>query len=455
MFDTFRLSPFRRKIIEPLYYARNGSPFLRYWKVLEGTQFLPEETLREKQWQRLTGMLLYAWENNDFYRKRFQDACCTPEDICSPEDMKRLPILTKEEIRGNSASMISKGYSVDKLMRAKTGGSTGKSLEIYMTEECSELRNACARRSDIWSGWKPGEPIGACWGNPHLPANLKEKLISCLLTPFIFLDTMSVTEQSVKEFVLQWKRVRPTLLFGHAHSIFIFAQFIQGMGLTSDVRPRGIISTSMMLMPHERKFIEEVFGVNVTDRYGCEEVSLLGCECEYHEGMHLNIEHLFIEFVKDDGSYAAPGEPGSIVVTDLMNKSMPFIRYQVEDVGVQTDRKCSCGRGLPLMESVTGRVADFLVKRDKTRVAGVSLIENTLTRIHGIDQMQIIQETIDEITLNLVVSAEFEKEQEDALYEYFRCLFGKDTTVNINRQNSIEPERSGKYRFSICKVNLD
>jgi phenylacetate-CoA ligase len=127
----------------------------------------------------------------------------------------------------------------------------------------------------------------------------------------------------------------------------------------------------------------------------------------------------------------------------------------VEDVGVPTDRKCSCGRGLPLMESVTGRVADFLVKRDGTRVAGVSLIENTLTRIPGIDQMQIIQETIDEITLNLVVGAGFEKEQEDALCEYFRCLFCKDTTVHINRKNSIEPERSGKYRFSICRVNLN
>jgi phenylacetate-CoA ligase len=95
-----------------------------------------------------------------------------------------------------------------------------------------------------------------------------------------------------------------------------------------ELRLKGIISTSMMLLPHERKVIEKVFQCKVTDRYGCEEVSLIGCECEMHEGMHMNIEHLVIEFVKDDGSYAVPGEPGNIVVTDLMNYAMPFIRYK-------------------------------------------------------------------------------------------------------------------------------
>jgi phenylacetate-CoA ligase len=208
----------------------------------------------------------------------------------------------------------------------------------------------------------------------------------------------------------------------------------------------------MMLMPHERKMIEEVFAVKVTDRYGCEEVSLFSSECEKHEGMHLNIEHLFIEFIKDDGSHAAAGEPGRIIVTDLMNRAMPFIRYQVEDVGVPTDRKCSCGRGLPLMESVTGRVADFLVKNDGTRVAGVSLIENTLTGIPGIDQMQIVQESLDQIILRIVPGETYQRTTEIRLIEYFKEIFGESVNIEIDTVSFIQAESSGKYRFTICKV---
>jgi len=90
-----------------------------------------------------------------------------------------------------------------------------------------------------------------------------------------------------------------------------------------------------------------------------------------------------------------------------MNRAMPLIRYELEDVGVPSDQKCSCGRGLPIMEKVIGRVADFLVKKDGSKVAGVSLIENTLTRIAGIEQMQIIQEDLDSVTLNIVPGKSF------------------------------------------------
>jgi phenylacetate-CoA ligase len=442
----------RRIIFERLHGLKSRSPRIAYWRDLEKTQFFPVERLLELQWRRLMDILGFSWEHNDYYRQRFQAAGLSADEIRSPMDMRRIPILTKEEIRANTDSMISHGYSIQNLQQAKTGGSTGKALELYFSEECSELRNACARRHDRWSGWEPGEPVAAVWGNPHYPFTIKEKLKEWLLEPMIYLDTMKVNTDSVKNFAVEWQRSKPTLLYGHAHSIYLLALFIKELGI-SEIKPKGILSTSMMLLPHERKVIEDVFNLKVTDRYGCEEVSLIASECERHEGMHLNIEHLYIEFIKEDGTPAGPGEPGKIVVTDLMNKAMPFIRYQVEDIGVLTDRKCSCGRGLPLMESVTGRVADFLIKKDGTKVAGVSLIENTLTRIPGIDQMQIIQESISRITLNLVVNNSFKKDQEIELKEYFCGLFGNDTELSINHKVAIAQEPNGKYRFSICKLS--
>ena len=442
----------RRNIFEPLYALKSGSPKLHYWRKLERTQYYSRKQLEEIQRERLQRLWEFLWNKNEFYHKRFLEAGLAENSLKTPEDITKLPILTKAEIRANTESMISQGFSRDRLLHFKTGGSTGKALDIFITEECSELRNACARRHDRWSGWKPGEPKAAVWGNPKLPTTLKEKILDKIIQPVIYLDTMAVTDESVLGFAESWKKVKPTLLFGHAHSIFLLANFVEKLGIDI-IRPRGIISTSMMLLPHERKTIERVFDVKVTDRYGCEEVSLIASECEKHEGMHLNIEHLVIEFIKDDGTAANPGETGRIIVTALMNYAMPFVRYEVEDMGVPSDKMCSCGRGLPLMEKVVGRTADFLVKRDGTRVAGISLIENTLTKYPGIDQMQIIQESLDGFIINLVPGPDYSSEIDQILVDYFKTIFGQDIEINILKVSTINPEKSGKYRFSICRVS--
>ena len=104
------------------------------------------------------------------------------------------------------------------------------------------------------------------------------------------------------------------------------------------------------------------------------------------------------------------------------------------------------------MENVTGRVADFLIKKDGSRVAGVSLIENTLTKIPGIAQMQIVQESIEKIRLNIVPDECFRENTSEQLISYFGDLFGKGVSIEINPVEEIKPGKSGEYRFSICKV---
>lgn len=440
----------RRNFFEPLYCKKKKSPQLTYWRELEKNQFLPLKKLQDIQWRRLQKMYAFLWEKNRFYRGRFLDAGLNPGSLKRPADIRKFPILTKKEIRNNCESMISAGFDKSALLHFKTGGSTGKALDFYITEECSELRNACARRHSRWTGWKPGEPIGAAWGNPEMPTTIKGKLFQKFIQPFIYLDTMAVSESAVLAFARRWKAVKPTLLYGHAHSLFILAQYARQLGC-SDINPRGILSTSMMLLPHERKVIESVFSCKVTDRYGCEEVSLIGCECEKHDGLHMNIEHLVIEFIKDDGTPSKPGEPGNIVVTDLTNFAMPFIRYKVEDVGVPMEKMCSCGRGLPLMGNVAGRVADFLITKNGDRVAGISLIENTLTRMPGIDQMQLVQNSLDDLVINIVPGSVFTDNVEAALTGYFKKVF-PESTITIHKVREILPEPSGKYRFSVCHV---
>ncbi|MDM7913944.1 MAG: hypothetical protein QUU85_01575 [Candidatus Eisenbacteria bacterium] len=219
------------------------------------------------------------------------------------------------------------------------------------------------------------------------------------------------------------------------------------------LRPDGIVATSMMLLRPEREVIERVFGRRVINRYGCEEVSLIACECERREGLHVNAEHVEVEVLRDDGTACGPGEDGRIVVTELVNFGMPMLRYEVGDRGAWHDRACSCGRPFPLLREVTGRTADFLVAADGSRVAGISLIENTLTRFPGLVQLQVMQEEIGRLRLNVVRGDGWNDEVAAALIRVFQEALRGAPEVELRFQEAISPEPNGKYRFSICRVD--
>jgi phenylacetate-coenzyme A ligase PaaK-like adenylate-forming protein len=440
----------RRNIVEPAWAGLSGTPLLAAWKELEKTQFLSPSDLRARQSEKLRRLVASVYAASPFYRDRFDRAGVRPKDIQTPDDLARLPLLSKHTVRTEIDRIIAPGLDRSRLQESRTGGSTGVPLVLYFTEEVSERRNAAARRCNRWTGWEAGESVGAVWGNPHLPSTLRERLRAALLDPVIYLDTMQLRPETIAAFADEWRRVQPTLLFGHAHSLYMLARGARDLGLDT-IRPKAIISTSMMLLPHERIVIEQVFGVGVFDRYGCEEVGLIGAECERHHGMHINIDHLVVEFVREDGSPASSGELGHLVLTDLLNEAMPLIRYRIEDVATLRSGACPCGRALPLMDSVAGRVADFLRRKDGTQVAGVSLIENSLTKFPGIEQLQIVQNSLDSIHLRIVPDAAFSESVRSRLTDYFAGTF-PGCAIDVELVAEIRREANGKYRFAICHV---
>ena len=443
-------SSLSRYVFHPLWDLKEGSGRLRTLRELERSQWLPVEVLRARQRERLERILVYAGTHSPYYRRIFQQQGFEPENFQLPA-FRALPLLTKSIIRASTDEILSTEFKRDDLGMHKTGGSTGVALTTYFDRDWIETRTADAMRSDQWAGCYHGMKVASLWGNPPIPRSLKGRLRALLRDRFVYLDTIDLNEQSLSVFIRRWQREHPEILFGHSHSLFMLARYVLDRNIRN-LRPRGIISTSMMLLANERQVIEEAFGCKVNDRYGSEEVALIACECEQHQGMHLNIEHLFIEFLRPDGTDAQPGEEGAIVITDLLNRGMPFIRYRIEDVGVPSERTCPCGRGLPLMERVTGRVADYLKRRDGSLVAGVSLVERTLTAIPGIEQLQVVQPAFEEIVLNVVRAPDFTPATEAALLTEFRAVFGPGIDIRPEYVERIPQERSGKYRFSICRV---
>lgn len=448
------LNRISRHFIARVYSLKERSRLFSHLRELERTQWLPAEELRERQMAKLKCILAHAFKTVDFYRKRFLDVEFDPYHFNSLEQFRTLPLLTKNDIVENPDQLISKHYKSQNLVSSRTGGSTGTQLHFYINEESVDEKNACAWRHNRWANWDLGMPVAAVWGNPKEVATFKARLRRKILDRYTYLDTMNMTSTTMLDFADRINRMNPYVLYGHSHSIFLFADFLRNQGLSVS-SPDGIVSTSMMLMNHERRIIEEVFKRKATDRYGCEEVSLIASECEKHNGMHLNLDHLVIEFLKADGTEATPGEQGKIVVTDLTNYGMPFIRYEVGDFGIPSDRTCPCGRGLPLMEKVVGRTADFLIRKDGSLVAGVSLIERFLTNVSGIHQMQIIQDNRESLLIKIVKGEDFSDNSTiNILQKEFKKVFPCIAMV-VEFVQKIQQEASGKYRFTICNIEQE
>lgn len=442
---------FIRTVIAPIWAVKEGSPYLRHLKSLKEAKQRTMEEVQVDQLQRLKKLLVHAYENTDYYRKQFDNLQIKPDDINTLSELSMFPLLTKDDIRNQKSALVARNVSKDQLVPKKTSGSTGVSIEFFVDDESCQWKRAVTISYDRWAGWDIGETIAAVWTTKDPKSNWKSYLRNLLLERYTYLNTLTINENSILEFYKKIKKIQPTLLFGHAHSIYLLACFLRSMGL-ADIYPRGIISTCMVLHDFERKVIEEVFQCKVTNRYGCEEVSLIACECPIHNGMHLNYDSLIVEFIGADGSPARNGEPGAIIVTDLTNFGMPFIRYKVGDVGIPSSRTCSCGCTYPLIESVEGRTADYIVTPDGKLISGISLDEHFFFHLPTIKQMQIVQVELDSLVLRIVKGENYTEQTLNDIATLVTERFGNDMKHFVEIVDSVQQEASGKYRFCISKV---
>lgn len=442
-----------RNVIAPIWAVKEGSPYLKHLKCLEKSQYLPISQVKENQWRRFKSILSHAYENCDFYREGFVKNGIVPDDIKEWKDLSAIPILKKDHIRNEKDRMIAKNIPSEKLIPKKTSGSTGVSLDFFIDQESLQWKRACAIRHDRWTGWNIGERIGAVWGNPEYKKSWKGKIRNFLLERYDYLDTLKMDERDMLEFYQRIIKKNIALLFGHAHSLYLLARFLNKKSLDG-IRPKGIISTAMVLHDFERSEIEQAFRCKVTNRYGCEEASLIACECEEHKGLHINMDTVIVELIKE-GKMVLPGEPGAIVITDLSNYGMPFIRYKVGDVGIFSDRFCPCGRSYPLLESIEGRAADYIITPDEKLISGISLTENFAMLIGGVKQLQIIQEQLDYLVFRIVKSEKFNKETEKQINQLVVERFGEKMKFQVELVDSIQNESSGKYRFCVSKLGTD
>jgi phenylacetate-CoA ligase len=216
------------------------------------------------------------------------------------------------------------------------------------------------------------------------------------------------------------------------------------------------MSSAQSLPESSRRIIEEAFGCKVFDKYGSREFSGIAYECEAHQGHHVVAEGYIVEILKD-GRPAAPGELGEIVITDLNNYCLPFLRYRIGDLGEAMDNRvaCPCGRGLPRIGNIEGRVQSIIVGADGQHVPGTFFAHLFKDYDHAIRHYQVVQERRGEIVLKIIKGGRYSEQALNEVLAVLQRYLGARMQIHVEFTDSIPMVRTGKRLAAVSKLKLD
>lgn len=440
------IKPLAQHVFLPISYRREGFDIIPRLQQLEKSQYWSADQLRDLQWQRLRRLLKEAYDHVPYYREMFDGLGIHPEDIREEADFAKVPLLTKQNVREHRDRLMNERFAAENLIPKKTGGSTGVPLKLFWSRNATAHKKAATMRHDTWTGYRPGEKLAMLWGAEEGEDTWRYKLYNFLTLRRMALDTLVMDEQKTFAFLEQLRSYGARFLFGHAHSLYVLAQFLHERGI-GGLPTESILSTAEVLTEAERQLIEKAFEAPVFDRYGCEELSIIASECEAHEGMHVHAEGLYIELEGGDGD-----EPGDLIITDLVNDAMPFIRYKTEDMALPMGGNCPCGRTLPRLKKIFGRHSDFLYTPEGRMLSGVSIMVNLAIEIPGIWQVQVVQDRLDHLLFRIVRTEQFGEDSLAMLAEAVPRFFGSQMAYDVEYVAALQRTPRGKYQFSICNI---
>jgi phenylacetate-CoA ligase len=436
-----------RQVLFPAYEAATGRGTHRLLAEYSRNQWLDGETLASIQLEKTNALLDFCWANVPYLKKRWQMAGLRPRRLESIHELEEYPILSKAEITANYGEMTSlpwRGRSMSKT----TGGSSGDPFRFEYTMESYARRTAVMWRGYEWAGAGLGTRTAYLWGGAPSSRGLRGFKDRAYHRAFNrrFFDAFSMHEQNIEEYARRMSRFRPDALVGYVRPVVVLAEWLNATGMKVPGLSSVVTGAEALYEP-ERALIENAFECPVFNTYGCREVMLIASECEMHAGLHMNADHLVVEVV-DPAGRAVRREPGDVVVTDLHNLAMPLVRYRNGDRATLRGGACSCGRGLPMLESVDGRVLDLIATPDGRQVPGEMFV-TIMLGMTGIRRFQVVQVAPDVIELRLVLAAALAQCDRDRLADRLREAVGGSMQVHVREVASIEEPASGKRRVTV------
>ncbi len=426
-------------------------PTVRLQRYLEQTQWRSLDDLEAIQLGSLRRLLRHAHDHIPFWRARLDEHGLRPESIKDLADLRRLPILDRATARANTETREAKVPPLVAI-RKRTSGSSGEPLVFGYDLGSEHWRQAIKLRGYGWAGYRLGARSVHYWGTLPYPTKFKQakSKLSRALKQENYLDCMARGEADLARVADELERYRPEVLICYSQAGADLARHINARGRR--VPPVSVICAAERVLPSDRAAMVQAFGERIFESYGSREVMLMAHECEAHDGMHVSMENLIVEIIVRDGDSERPakeGETGEVVVTDLHNFAMPFIRYASGDLATARGRApCSCGRSLLRIGPIEGRVTEKLVRADGQPVSGLLVEVATAALGDEVQAYQLVQRKDRSVTIRLEGSPgpEVGERIRSVISPHLGAL-----PIDVEHVDRIELDRSGKRRIIVVE----
>lgn len=443
----FMTMPFHKWII-----GRRAKDFYLWLKSVE---FIEKSELEEIRVLRLKEILYNAYINVPYYQRVFDEHGFKPSDLKSIQDLKMVPLLSKENVRENiHFELFSSKHKKRQMHQINTSGSTGQPFVCYADKFQLEMRFATTMRALEMTGYEFGDKQLRLWHQTlgmSLSQVVREK-IDALFLRRKFIPAFEMTEESIKSLLDLIEKGRYKLIDGYAESLNFIASLTD---LQIKNHPKGVISSAQQLTPVTRAKIESLFGTKVYDKYGSREFSGIAYQCNQSDYHHVQDESYIVEILVE-GRTALPGEVGEIVITDLNNFSVPLIRYRIGDLAVAVNQDaCKCGRPHSLIGEITGRTQAMIGCANGVWLPGGFFGHFFKDYEYCIKHYQVVQEEFGAFVLKIVTTHQFTQVSKEEILESLHKYAGLETKIDVEIVTEIPLVRTGKRSPVISKLRPD
>jgi len=404
----------------------------------------------------LKRLLFHASKHVPYYRRLLKNAGVVNGETVELSKFDRIPILTKEIMR--SEELKSDDYLTRNWYYNFSGGSTGEPTRFIQDANYRKWVDATNKfyYKDILDIDEINVKKILFWGSPRdlFRGNIGIKAkIGTWLTNTVWLNSFRMTELDMQKYVRTINLYKPDLIRGYAGSLFELCHFAETKNVKIN-KPKILVSSAETLNNEMREKIESVFGNKLYDFYGSRETASLAGECKCGL-MHIFEFNNYIEILNEYNQPVKEGQEGRIIVTNLHNYSMPFIRYEIGDTAVLGFNKCKCGNILPTLVKICGRIEEQFIKKNGDVVIGYFFVHlmGVVLNKGFIKKFQVIQEDYDKIRILAILQQTLPEVEKKDIENKIRVEMGQDCRIIWDFVDDIPKTKSGKYFYTRSLVS--
>ncbi|MDR9816618.1 MAG: phenylacetate--CoA ligase family protein [Candidatus Methanoculleus thermohydrogenotrophicum] len=429
------------------------SAYKNTYTLLRQSRWWSQEKLAAYQAEALSRLLDHAYENVPYYRRVFNDRGLVPEDIQTPDDLRLLPFLSREDLQANLPDLKARNYPESAFEYVTTGGSTGIPVGFYYEKGASRAREWAFMKTQ-WDrvGYRFADKCvvlrGYIVGSSRNAVYWKKTLFG----RWLLMSSHHMTEETLPAYIQEIRRFKPGFIQAYPSTATMLARYMVEHGIEPFPTVKAILCGSENLYPWQRDLLTRAFECRVFSWYGNSEQTVLAGECEESTLYHIFPEYGIVELIGRDGQpVEEPGVMGEVVATNLTNYVCPLIRYRTMDLATAAEGTCTCGRQYPLLERVEGRLQEFIVTKNRRLISMTSV--NTHSDVFdNVMQFQFYQERAGEVLLRIVRKPGYNDQDTEYILRELEKKFEGDVDVTISFVTEIPRTRRGKYQFLVQEL---